>query len=79
MNHVVEQEALLDTCMKIMSKIASKSPDAVAKVLRCVSDYFDNAKNGMETEILDFGSAFDTEDFKRGTQAFLNKEKPNFR
>jgi enoyl-CoA hydratase len=78
-NKVVEQEDLLPTCRKILSKIATKSPRAIAKVINCVTDYFDNNKNGMETEILEFGASFESPDFIKGTTAFLNKERPDFR
>jgi enoyl-CoA hydratase len=33
----------------------------------------------MQREIYEFGSAFETPDFKEGTGAFLEKRKPNFR
>lgn len=78
-NQVVELEDLIPTCKKLLSKIGSKSPKAIGKVIRCVNDYFDGNKNGMETEIQEFGSSFQTDDFVHGTRAFLNKEKPNFR
>jgi len=32
----------------------------------------------LKTEIQLFGECFGTEDFVEGTQAFLNKRKPNF-
>jgi enoyl-CoA hydratase len=78
-NHVVEQAELLDYCKKMLSKIGSKSPSAVHKVLKCVSDFYRPNVNGMQREIYEFGSAFETPDFKEGTGAFLEKRKPNFR
>jgi enoyl-CoA hydratase len=36
-------------------------------------------KNGFEIEIEEFAKCFGTTDFAKGTQAFLNKQKPNFR
>jgi enoyl-CoA hydratase len=78
-NHVVEQAELLDYCKKMLSKIGSKSPSAVHKVLKCVSDFYRPNVNGMQREIYEFGSAFETPDFKEGTGAFLEKRKPSFR
>lgn len=78
-NKVVEQEDLMPTCKKLLTKIGFKSPKAIEKVIRCVNDHFDINKNGMETEIIEFGSSFESNDFIEGTTAFLKKERPNFR
>lgn len=77
-NEVVEQDHLLTRCTEILNKIATKSPMAVHKVLNCVNDYFRPAVNGMQREIYEFGDAFGTQDFKEGTDAFLNKRKAEF-
>jgi enoyl-CoA hydratase len=78
-NEVVEQEQLLVRAKEILKKVAKKSPSAVHKVFKCINDYYCPNVNGMQREIYEFGSAFETNDFKIGTTAFLNKEKPNFR
>ena len=78
-NEVVEQEQLLVRAKEILKKVAKKSPSAVHKVFKCITDYYCPNVNGMQREIYEFGSAFETNDFKVGTTAFLNKEKPNFR
>ena len=78
-NEVVEQEQLLGRAKEILKKVAKKSPSAVHKVFKCINDYYCPNVNGMQREIYEFGSAFETNDFKVGTTAFLNKEKPNFR
>ena len=75
---VVPMEDLIPRCKEILNKIATKSPMAVAKVIACLNDYFDNTKNGFQTEIEEFGKAFSTADFKEGTDAFLNKRKASF-
>lgn len=75
---VVPLEDLMPRCAEMLNKLATKSPMAIAKVIACVNDYFDNTKNGFQTEIDEFGKAFSTADFKEGTDAFLNKRKANF-
>ncbi|MBL7810852.1 MAG: enoyl-CoA hydratase/isomerase family protein [Bacteroidetes bacterium] len=77
-NYVVPQEELLAKSREILMKVATKSPVAVSKVIKCVNDFYRPNVNGMQREIYEFGEAFSTEDFKEGTDAFLNKRKPNF-
>lgn len=77
-NYVVEQDQLLDTCKNLLKKVSGKSPSAINKIIGCVNDYFRPNVNGMQREIYEFGSAFETEDFKEGTQSFMEKRKPNF-
>jgi enoyl-CoA hydratase len=78
-NKVVESADLLNEAKALLKKICSKSPSAVNKVIKCVNDYFRPNVNGMQREIYEFGEAFETPDFQEGTDAFLNKRKPNFR
>lgn len=78
-NRVVEQSELMNEAKAMLKKICVKSPSAVNKVIKCVNDYFRPNVNGMQREIYEFGEAFETADFKEGTDAFLNKRKPNFR
>ncbi len=78
-NHVCALSDLLEISLKLIDKIASKSPDAIGRVIKCVNDYYHFDKNGSETEIRMFGECFGTADFKEGTEAFINKRTPNFR
>ncbi|MCC7298853.1 MAG: enoyl-CoA hydratase/isomerase family protein [Bacteroidia bacterium] len=78
-NHVVPMEELYAKSKEIIEKIATKSPVALKKVLNCVNDYFRPNVNGMQREIYEFGDAFGTDDFKEGTDAFLNKRKAAFK
>ena len=75
--HPVEE--VITHCEAILNKIATKSPSAVAMIIDCVNDYYKEGSGGMETEIKYFGEAFGTEDFKEGTDAFLNKRKAEFK
>jgi len=43
-----------------------------------VNANYDKGVDGFEMEIEEFGNCFGTEDFKEGTQAFLQKRKADF-
>lgn len=77
-NKVVPLEELIPTCEKLAGKIMKNSPMAISKAIIAVNAGYHDGQNGFEKEIEEFGNAFGTEDFSIGTQAFLNKEKPNF-
>jgi len=77
-NHVVEQEHLMDLCMKFASKISNNSPVAIGYAIKAVNAGFNNSINGFKMEIEAFGSCFGTSDFKEGTTAFMEKRKANF-
>lgn len=78
-NEVFPLADLLEAALALINKIATKSPIAIGKVISCVNDHFRFDKNGFQTEIRMFGECFGTDDFKEGTDAFLNKRTPNFR
>ena len=50
----------------------------VAAAITAVEAGYQTGVSGYQAEIEAFGSCFDTEDFKEGTTAFLEKRKPNF-
>ena len=75
-NDVVPQEELINRCMAILDKVATKSPLNIAQILRLTNDYY--AGNGFDNEIKEFGKCFGTRDFKEGTDAFLTKRNAVF-
>lgn len=77
-NYVVPQAELLPRCTEIMERIKTKSPVAVGAAINAMNAYFTANIDGFEVEIEEFGKCFDSEDFKEGTSAFLEKRKPNF-
>jgi enoyl-CoA hydratase len=78
-NKVVPQGSEVAEATAMMMKIGEKAPIALAKCIEAVNDCFDENKNGYETEYKAFGTICDTEDFKEGALAFLEKRKANFK
>lgn len=78
-NHVVDPSALLETSEIIANQILKNSSSAISSAIRAVNAHFQVGVNGFETEIEEFGKCFGTPDFKEGTNAFIEKRKPNFR
>lgn len=77
-NHVVPQSELISKCQEIMNKIMTKAPLAVGLVIDCVNAVYDKEEQGYQTEANSFSRCCGSEDFKEGTQAFLEKRKPEF-
>ena len=74
---VVAIEELLKTCTQYVQNLAHKSPIAIEAVIKCVNTmYAEN--NGFNFEINQFSECFERDDFKEGTQAFIEKRKPNY-
>ncbi len=77
-NHFCKQEELLPLAEKIASKIMRNSPMAIRRAIKAVNAGFKYGLNGFEVEKKEFGNCFESEDFKEGTKAFLEKRKANF-
>ncbi len=78
-NHVVEnRETLLQKSEEILLKIGQKAPLAVGLVINCVNAVYDKEENGYQTEANSFARCCQSEDFKEGTSAFIQKRKPTF-
>lgn len=78
-NHVVPQEELMAKCEGMINKIKTKAPLAIASVIRCVNAHYDKKMDGNNVEINEFGNFFGSEDFKEGTQAFMEKRPAVFK
>lgn len=74
-NRLAEGEAV-EEAQKLTRKILQNAPLAIRQALEAV--HRSGKKKGFQKEARLFGSLCETEDFKEGTAAFLEKRKPNF-
>ena len=77
-NYVVSDNDLLKKCKEIAQIILSKSPGAISEAIRCIHAYTPST-NGYEIESSAFANCCETEDFKEGVQAFIEKRKAHFK
>lgn len=77
-NEVVPQEELIAKGKAVAAKIMNNSMVAISAAIKAVNDNYVDGVNGFASEIEAFGQAFGTDDFKEGTQAFLQKRKADF-
>ncbi|MFI5148529.1 MAG: enoyl-CoA hydratase/isomerase family protein [Bacteroidia bacterium] len=78
-NYVTTADALIPKCVELLGKMKTKSPLALAGVIRSVNAYYDKGQDGFRKEVEEFGKCFSTEDFREGTNAFLEKRKASFK
>jgi len=76
-NYVESPENLIPKTKEILNTILTKSPVAIAKVIKAVNFYFN--QEGFNEEAKLFGEVFASDDKKEGTAAFLEKRKPVFK
>lgn len=79
LNHLVEAGQEVAKAIEIIEKIATKAPLAIAGVIRSVNAYFEDGKDGYKAEIAEFTRSVETDDFKEGATAFLEKRAANFK
>lgn len=77
-NHIFPAENLLEETCKILTKIQSKAPLAVEKIIQLVNEAATVSSEGIEHENKAFGECFATADKEEGTKAFLEKRVPVF-
>lgn len=77
---VVAQGTLLDAAMKVAEEMAAKPALALATIKDLVNTgtALDMA-TALRYEARGFGMLFDTEDYREGTRAFVEKRRPQFK
>ncbi len=77
---VVPQDELLGAAKKLAHTISQKAPLAVAACKRAINGGAHlPIADALELEALEFGALVNTNDFKEGTSAFLEKRKPEWK
>lgn len=77
-NHVTEQEELMNKALELSNKMIAKGPLALAGVIRSINKYFHPGVDGFGFEAMTFGEVANSADFFEGTSAFIEKRKPVF-
>ena len=77
-NHVVESGQTVAKARALLDTIATKAPLAVAAVIESVNAYEDNSLDGYAAEVHNFGKCANTQDFREGAEAFVEKRAANF-
>ncbi len=79
-NKVAAQAELMNAAMTLAQTIAGKGQIAIRMALKAVNMTQEtNLTDGQQLEASLFGVCCDSEDFKEGTAAFLEKRKPLFK
>ncbi len=76
-NHVVKENDLIAHSEKMLEKIISKAPLAVASIIRCLN--IGDNYTIKQREINIFKRLCSTGDFREGVSAFIEKRKPDFK
>ncbi len=80
LNYVVPQDQVMKTAKDLARKIAAKSRRAIELCLDAIEYGLEHSlDDGLAREAQAFGQVAETEDFKEGLGAFLQKRQPQFK
>ena len=77
-NQVVPQAELMEAAQNMAKFFMKNSIVAMGYAIEAVNAGLLEGSVGYDVEVQAFGDCFDTEDFKEGTTAFIEKRKPDF-
>ena len=75
-NKTSSDQTLLDDAKKIANLCIKNSPKALTAAIKCINKSY--YTEGFESEKIEFSKLFNTEEFKEGILAFLEKRRPNY-
>lgn len=78
-NYVAPPGEEVPKAKELIEKIATKAPLAIARIIGSVNAYFEDGADGFAHEVRAFGACCDTEDFREGAAAFVEKRKAEFK
>jgi enoyl-CoA hydratase len=79
LNKVVAPGKTVSESKEILQLIGSKGTTAVTKVIDVVAAHYNKNCNGFQEEIKAFGKLSATDEFKEGTQAFIENREAKFK
>lgn len=77
-NEVVEPGQEVERATEILKVISTKAPIAISGVIESVNAFQEKSLDGYAAEVHNFGKCCNTEDFREGASAFVEKRKANF-
>ena len=77
-NYKTTADQLMSFTDDLAKKILLNSSNAIKHSIKSINAYDKSGVDGFKVEMNEFGKCFQTNDFVKGTTAFLNKTKPDF-
>lgn len=78
-NQIAPHGEELTLAQEWVNRISAKAPLSISRIIAAVNSFYPNLENGIAIEGDHFNDLAQTEDFKEGVGAFLEKRKADFR